>query len=87
MPFLDTGSAMTRAGYAADVAKYVCREMAPVTSEKFNYIAEETQEGVETIAKAVQRGKAAVVQAKQCQSCQTLNKVDANFCNGCGKSI
>lgn len=40
MPFLDAGSAMTKAGYAADVAKYVCREMAPVTSEKFNYIAE-----------------------------------------------
>ncbi len=87
MPFLAGGSAMTKAGYAQDAAKYMSREMAPVTSKTFNYIAEETQEGVETIAKAVQRGKADVVQAKLCPSCQTLNKVDANFCNECGNSI
>ena len=87
MPIIFIGSIVTYAGYGQDAAKYMSREMAPVTSETFNYIAEETQEGVETVAKAVQRGKAEVVQAKKCPNCQTLNKVDANFCNECGASI
>jgi len=87
MPIIFIGSIVTYAGYGQDAAKYMSREMAPVASETFNYIAEETQEGVETVAKAVQRGKAEVVQAKQCPSCQTLNKVDANFCNECGASV
>jgi uncharacterized membrane protein len=87
MPFLAAGSAMTKAGYAQDAAKYMSREMAPVTSETFNYLAEETQEGVETITKAIQRGKTEVVQAKQCSSCLTLNILDAKFCNECGQSL
>ena len=87
MPIIFIGFIVTNAGYAQDAAKYMSREMAPVTSETFNYIAKETQEGVEAVAKAVQRGKAEVVQAKHCQSCQTLNKVGANFCNECGQSI
>ena len=52
----------------------------------FNFVDEEV-EGLETIAKAVQRGKAEVVQAKQCPSCRTLNILDAKFCNECGNSI
>lgn len=87
MPFLFFGFIITNAGYAQDAAKYMSREMAPVASETFNYIAEETQEGVEAITKAVQRGKAEVVQAKQCPSCQTLNILDAKFCNECGKPL
>ena len=87
MPFIFIGGIVTNAGYAQDAAKYMSREMAPVTSETFNYIAKETQEGVETVAKAVQRGKADVVQAKQCPSCQTLNILDAKFCNECGQSL
>jgi len=87
MPFLFLGSIITKAGYAQDAAKYMSREIAPVASETFNYIAEETQEGVETIAKAVQRGKADIVQAKQCPNCRTLNILDAKFCNECGHSL
>ena len=87
MPIIFIGVIVTNAGYAQDAAKYMSREMAPVASETFNYIAEETQEGVETIAKAVQRGKAEVVQAKQCPSCRTLNILDAKFCNECGQAL
>ena len=87
MPFLFLGFIITYAGYGQDAAKYMAKEIAPVTSETFNYLAEETQEGVETIAKAVQKGKAEVVQAKQCSSCQTLNILDAKFCNECGQSL
>ena len=87
IPVIFIGFIVTYAGYGQDAAKYMSREMAPVASETFNYITEETQEGLETVAKAVQRGKVEVVQAKQCSSFHTLNKIDANFCNECGASI
>ncbi len=87
MPCLFMGSILTNAGYAQDATKYMSREMAPVTSKTFNYLAQETQEGVGTIAEAVQRGKAEIVQAKQCPNCQTLNILDAKFCNECGQAL
>ena len=61
--------------------------MAPVAKDTFNYLANETTEGIEAITRAVQTGKSAIVEAKMCHHCQELNKMDAKFCNECGQKL
>lgn len=87
MPFLFVGFVLCGLGYGSDVAKYQSREMAPVAKDTFNYLASETTEGVESISRAVQKGKSTVIEAKQCGNCQEINKLDAKFCNECGQEI
>lgn len=87
MPLMGVGGCFCSLGYGAKVAEYQSREMAPVIKDTINYLAEETQEGVETISRAVQKGKSSVVQAKQCSYCNELNKLDAKYCNECGKPL
>jgi rRNA maturation endonuclease Nob1 len=87
MPLLVVGINISSLGYGADLAKYQSREMAPVAKDTFNYLANETSEGVEAITRAVQKGKSTVVEAKVCSACQELNKMDAKFCNECGQSL
>ena len=85
IPVIFVGFVLTGLGYGGAVAKYQSREMAPVARDTFNYLAEETTEGIEAITRAVQKGK--VVQATECPGCGALNKVDAKFCNECAHSI
>lgn len=87
IPLIGVGFYICTLGYGAVVARYESREMAPVIKDTINYLAEETQEGVETISRAVQKGKSSVVQAKQCSYCNELNKLDAKYCNECGKPL
>lgn len=87
MPLIAVGAFLCSLGYGAAVAKYQSREMAPVIKDTLNYLAEETQEGVEAIARAAQKGKSTVIEAKQCSNCNELNKLDAKYCNECGKPL
>ena len=87
MPVMFVGFVFCGLGYGSDMAKYQSREMAPVVKDTFNYLASETTEGVETISRAVKKGKSTVIEAKQCWNCQELNKLDAKFCNECGQEI
>ena len=87
LPLLFVGANICLLGYGADLAKYQSREMAPVAKDTFNYLANETTEGVEAITRAVQKGKSTVVEAKVCSACQELNKMDAKFCNECGQLL
>lgn len=86
-PLIALGASLCKLGYGADLAKYQSRELAPVAKDTFNYLANETTEGVETITRAVQKGKSTVVEAKVCSYCQELNKIDAKFCNECGQAL
>ena len=87
MPLIAIGFSLTSLGYGAKVAAYQSREMAPVAKDTFNYLANETTDSVEKIAQAAARGKSNVVEAKQCSRCHELNKIDAKFCNECGKTL
>ena len=87
LPLLFVGFNICALGYGADLAKYQSRELAPVAKDTFNYLADETTEGVEAITRAVQKGKSTVVEAKMCQYCQELNKMDAKYCNECGQAL
>ena len=86
-PLIGLGSSLCKLGYGADLAKYQSRELAPVAKDTFNYIANEATDGVEAITRAVQKGKSTVVEAKVCNNCQELNKMDAKFCNECGQAL
>lgn len=87
LPLMAIGFSLTSLGYGAKVAAYQSREMAPVAKDTFSYLANETTDSVEKIAQAAARGKSKVVEAKQCSSCHELNKIDAKFCNECGKAM
>ncbi|MCH7321204.1 zinc ribbon domain-containing protein [Solibacillus sp. MA9] len=87
LPLLAIGFNLTSLGYGSKLAAYQSREMAPVAKDTFNYLANETTGSIEKIAQAAQKGKSTVVEAKQCGNCQELNKIDAKFCNECGKAL
>ncbi|WP_274309683.1 zinc ribbon domain-containing protein [Solibacillus daqui] len=87
LPLLAIGFYFTGLGYGSKLAAYQSREMAPVAKDTFNYLANETTGSIEKIAQAAQKGKSAVVEAKQCGNCQELNKIDAKFCNECGNAL
>lgn len=56
MPLLFVGSAMTMFGFLGAVQRYVAGESAPVAKDVVNYMGENTQPGVKSIAKAVTEG-------------------------------
>ena len=56
MPVLFVGIVMCKFGYIGAVARYLAAEAAPVAKDTVNYMAQETQEGVKTVARAVAEG-------------------------------
>lgn len=87
VPLVGVGSYLCSLGFSGKVAEYQSREMAPVVKDVINYLAEEKQEGTETILHTAQKGNSTVVSAKLCSHCNELNKMDAKFCNECGKPL
>jgi hypothetical protein len=73
------------------VLRYTAAETAPVAKDTFNYLADETQEGVEKVASAITKGatgaRGGEVIKVRCRSCGYLESEDAKFCSGCGKTI
>ena len=60
MPILFVGTAMCMFGFMGAVARYQAGEVAPVGKDTFNYLAEGTEDGVQTVAAAVGAGLAQV---------------------------
>ncbi|MCE9613835.1 MAG: hypothetical protein K8T26_06130 [Lentisphaerae bacterium] len=56
MPLLFVGGAMTLFGFMGAVQRYVAGESAPVAKDVVNYMGENIQPGVKSIAKAVTEG-------------------------------
>jgi hypothetical protein len=92
MPLLAAGIALTKFGYMGAVGRYMAGEMAPVAKDTFNYMADGTQDGIRTVARAVGEGlglrdgggPAPVV---LCHRCNSENDADAKFCSECGAPI
>ena len=91
MPFIAVGGSLTKFGYMGKVARYVAEEVAPVGKDTFNYLADETSQGMEKIAMAIGSGINAGSIAKeteiQCAKCNRPNAIDANFCKNCGSAL
>lgn len=76
---------------AGSILRYAAAETAPVAKDTFNYLADETQEGVQKLAGAVAKGRTAsgggeVIKVR-CRQCGYLESEDAKFCSGCGRGI
>ena len=74
---------------AGKILRYASAEAAPVAKDTFNYLALETREGVEDVARAVAKGAGSsreVVKVR-CRACGFLETEDAKFCSGCGKEL
>lgn len=56
MPLLFVGGAMTMFGFLGAIQRYVAGESAPVAKDVVNYMGENIQPGVKSIAKAVTEG-------------------------------
>lgn len=91
MPFLAVGGSLTKLGYMGTVARYVAEEVAPVGKDTFNYLADETSQGMGKIAMAIGSGINADPMTKeteiQCVKCNKPNAIDANFCKNCGSVL
>ena len=56
MPFIFIGTIMTKMGYLGKVARYTSQELAPVGKDTFNYMANETKEGITDMSEAFFEG-------------------------------
>ena len=66
--------------------------MAPPAKDTFNYMADETKDGIKTVVGAVAEGlrqgsSLGSPPAVRCQSCSTMNSADAKFCIHCGQAL
>lgn len=56
MPLLFVGIVMCKFAFMGAVARYIAAEQVPVVTDAFNDLAEGTQEGVKTAARAAAQG-------------------------------
>jgi membrane protease subunit (stomatin/prohibitin family) len=87
MPILFVGLVMSKFGYLGRVSRYVAGETAPVAKDTFNYMAEGTQQGVQTLATAVGEGLRGSGARLRCPKCGQSNDADAKFCRNCGTGL
>lgn len=53
LPMVAVGLSMLKFGYLGVFTRYVAKEAAPPAKDTFNYLAENTKEGVKTIAESI----------------------------------
>lgn len=95
IPLLFVGGVMTQFGYMGKVARYMAQEMAPVGKDTFNYVADGTKDGVQTVAAAVGQGLATGGVALggkpatkvRCHKCNALAEDGAKFCPQCASPL
>jgi RNA polymerase subunit RPABC4/transcription elongation factor Spt4 len=95
IPMLFVGGVLSQFGYAGKVARYMAQEIAPVGKDTFNYMADGTQDGIQTVAAAVGKGLAeggVALGGKgatkvRCHKCNALAEEGAKFCPQCGSAL
>jgi ribosomal protein L40E len=95
LPLIGIGAAITRLGYLGAFFRYFSGEVTPVARDTFNTMAEGTQSGVETVARALGRGLSSGMGGNilpepgtiLCRRCEAPNPSHARFCNQCGTAL
>ena len=92
IPVLFVGLVICGFAFQGAVLRYQLGEVAPVTKDTFNYLAEGTQEGVKTVATAIGEGLATGMGGSRasdnlCPRCSQSNDADAKFCKKCGAAL
>lgn len=82
LPLLGVGLAICQVAFFGAFARFMAGEGAPVGKDTFNYMAQGTQEGVRTMARAVGEGLGTA--RVECPRCRHRNEAGAKFCNNCG---
>lgn len=89
LPLMFVGAVLSMMGFSGAVARYQAGEYAPVATDTLNYMAEGTQDGVRTVAKAIGeglRGEAGSAELT-CPACGAANEAGSKFCDQCGGPI
>jgi len=92
MPFLAVGGIMCKFGYMGAIGRYVVNEVAPVSKDAFNYMADGTKEAIGEVAAVIDEGLrsgagAMEVRVLRCHKCNADNEVSAKFCKECGAAV
>lgn len=93
MPLMFVGAIMSKLGYMGALARFVAGEAAPVATDTINYLAEETQGAMQTLARSAAQGVTEGIEAGRakatdfCQNCGTSVKTGFKFCPHCGKPV
>jgi RNA polymerase subunit RPABC4/transcription elongation factor Spt4 len=92
MPLLFVGAVLSSYGYMGRFMRYAAGEMTPVGKDTFNYLAEGTREGVQTMAGAIgaglrEGGFAGGEAMVRCHKCNALAPAQARFCGQCGQTL
>jgi hypothetical protein len=93
MPLMFVGGVFCQFGFMGAVARYVAGETAPVAADTINYMADETKDAVETVAKSAAKGIVEGIATEKsgadtlyCPHCGFAIKADYQFCPKCGKA-
>jgi hypothetical protein len=90
MPLLFVGLVMSQYGYFGSIFRYIASEAAPVQKDAFNYLADGTQQGVRTLARAVGEGLITGMSVSGNAVCiryNHRNEPGARFCSNCGAAL
>lgn len=82
MPLLFVGVSLCMFAFMGAVTRFAAQEQAPVAADTFNYMADETREGVRAVAGAVREGFSG--DGCRCEACGAVNDSGAKFCDACG---
>ena len=93
LPTFGLGLMITKIGFLGSILRYMSGEMAPVSRDTFNTMADETAPGVRTLAEALGQGIGSGIGTMHgaaevtCPKCAAANARAARFCGHCGASL
>jgi hypothetical protein len=91
MPLVMVGLVMCQFGFMGAITRYQVGEIAPVGKDTFNYMADGTKDGVQTVASAIgsglSQGMSGAATTARCPKCGHSNDTDAKFCDECGSAL
>jgi len=93
IPIAFVGLTLVSYGFMGSIFRYSAGEMAPVGKDAFNYMAENTKDGIKTVASAIGEGLRAGSPTAgggtqiRCHKCNHANAAESKFCGQCGASL
>jgi len=85
-PLFVVGGVLSSYGFMGAVARYSAQEIAPVSRDTINYVAQGVEPAVTTVARAIKEGLSENGGSAEvrCPACAEMNDSDARFCKDCG---
>lgn len=89
LPLLGVGLGICQFAFLGSFSRFVAGEAAPVQRDTFNYLAEGTQPGVRSLARAAAEGisEGLARPAGTCPQCHQPTAPGAKFCSQCGAAL